>query len=322
MNHDELIIREQLSKLLRIWAGSIEECMDECMDEEIWSYFSIFENSYTRDELLHKFRQTSDSQMQFEVLQENCSIQGSNAYQHAIVIALIRNKNHHICVAGTFLNHLVKENESWKFHTLRFELQSDNGYLEQSLTADGQIITTPGVGDRNLINKWLMVNDRVGFFMDPVKGQGSHVILGEADSPWYCVPTPENTKNDEESVLELFDRFCFAYDYATLLLLVNVTTDDFTVFSENAGQLDKHQAFGYFRILRQGSPRSFTGGIMENLTIDGETASSQIDYYAPEKYQSTGDSMDNWLDKCKKSSYSMKFRKENGIWKICQMDFD
>lgn len=319
---DRRLIREQLDRLLGIWEGRPGCRIEDCMPEEIFACFSNFGKIFVRDGLKKKMELTAGSTVRLNVLQYNSSAAGDRAWQHAVIMGLIVRAGNHICFGGTFVNELVRKEGRWLFEKLRFELQSDDGFSREYLTEEGHIIAVPGRGDRTLMTGWKMVNDRVGYFMDPVKEQGEHMILGEEDAPWNCAAEPEDEKDDSECVEEVFDRFCFAYDFSTLMLMKDILADDVVIRSKNAGDLNKHDALGYFRILRQGSPRSFLAGSMAKLKIEEDTAVCEVTCYSPERYlaeQSGGGEC--WCDACIYGNLTFQFRKEAGKWMINEAAF-
>ncbi len=319
---DRILIREQLERLLGVWEGRNGCRIEDCMPEEIFACFSNFGKVFVRDGLKKKMELTADSTIRLEILQYNSSAANDRAWQHAIILGLIGQAGSHVCFGGTFVNELVRTGGKWLFEKLRFELQSDDGFSKMYLTEQGHIIAIPGKGDRTLMTGWKMVNDRIGYFMDPVKEQGNHMILGEKDAPWNCVDKPEDDKDDVECIREVFDRFCFAYDFSTLMLMKDILTDDVVIHTPNAGNLNKHDALGYFRLLRQGSPRSFLAGKMTAPRIDNNTAACRIVCYAPEYYLAReAGGTENWYDVCTYGSLALRFRKEEGNWMISEAEW-
>ena len=313
-------VRRQLDCLLGVWQGNNESRIEDCMNEKIYAAFSNFGKLFVRDMLLEAMKKTWKEHTEFSILQHDCLIAGKEAFQYATILGLIWRGPQHICFGGTFNNKLTLSEGRWVYTELRFELQEDNGIEDQYLTESGHIVTIPGKGDRSLMTGWKMVNDRVGYFMDPLKEQGQHMILGEWDAPWNRASEEADDKPEAVMLQNLFDRFCFAYDTTTLMIIRDFLSEDFILHSDSVGDLDKHHALGYLRIRRQGAPRSFLAGKARDIRIEESAAECDFICYSPAAF--TGEwGEEGWIYGCRDRALHASFIRSDNTWKFKELRF-
>ena len=193
-------VRRALDQFVTAWALQDISHLHDFLVKEPFVYFSIFGNCYTQEELASHMMYPSERITKgfMEIVDHSCAMDGDKAQQFATMIGYFADETagRYIAFGGDFANSLVKEDGVWKLHTMRFELKTDNAAADEILTENGIIEKTAGEGDIELIGKWLKVNDRVGFFMDPVEGQGEHTIMPEQDAPWTVITCRDDDEKD------------------------------------------------------------------------------------------------------------------------------
>ncbi len=323
---DAILIKETLKTFVRAWENGDPNLMDHCMNEEIFSYFSIFGNCYTKTQLKEALFMTKKEYVHMQVENEVCQIQGNKAKQYAVLIGAVAETRNdcisQICFGGSFCNTLIFQEGKWLLETVRFELQVDSAVEEEVLTEEGLIRCKPGTGDRGLIESWKQVNDRIGLFMDPLPEQGRHTITGELDAPWYGISSENQACEDAVQIKDLFAKYCFAMDFDTFLLLKDVFAEELEYVSCQAGTLNKHDAMVYLKLIRQASPRSFHAGRFTKLQIQGDHAKCEVNRFLPECMCVSREPDGNFTEMGPWGQYTFEAVKTDNTWKISMMGYN
>lgn len=325
---DEEQIRLQLDAFVKAWESGEEFVIDQCVVEEPYIYFSMFGKCYIKNTLNSwlKKRELNPGYIKLKIENHTCLIKGNRAEQYATLLGVFADTDSegisYLSFGGTFVNTLVKKNEVWKFETMRFELQSDNGVLEETLLEEGIISIVEGPGNREFIKNWKLVNDRVGYYMDPLEEQGEHVILGELDAPWYKVENRDNLLTNEEQIKDLFAKYCFSYDFSLFVLMKDIFSEDAVIKLPDQESFHRQDALAYLKLVRQGSPRSMTTGYFLSLEIEGEKAECRVVRELPEALRLTSDRNDFWDSDFSCGTYFFKVEKKEGDWKICYFEYE
>lgn len=325
---DEEQIRLQLETFVKAWEKENVFSLDQCVVDEPYLYFSMFGKCYEKT-TLENWLKISGADVKRKLMKINnhsCLVKGDRAEQYAVLLGtFISNEGNdlqYLSFGGTFVNTLVKENGIWKFETMRFEMQSDNGVLDETLSDEGFICIEEGTGNRELIKGWKLVNDRVGYYMDTIEEQGEHVILAEFDAPWAKVKEQDNQLNDEEQVRELFAKYSFSYDFSFFVLMRDIFTRDAVIKLNGREEMGCQDALAYMKLVRQGSPRSLTTGHVVSLECSGSEATCRIVRELPEavRLNMKGDTLENLDFSC--GEYFFKARKEEEGWKIYYFEYE
>ncbi|WP_321006755.1 nuclear transport factor 2 family protein [Hungatella sp.] len=324
---DEEQIQLQLEAFVKAWEEEDVFVLDQCVSDEPHLYFSMFGKCYEKTTLKKWIKISGDSVKRriMQIDNHSAVMKGDRAEQYAVLLGVFvsddSEKPQYLSFGGTFVNTLIKEDGIWKFETIRFELQSDNGVLDEILSDEGFISIEEGPGNRELIKGWKQVNDRVGYYMDSLKEQGDHVILAEFDAPWFKITKPDNVLSDESQIQELFAKYAFAYDFSLFVLMRDIFTQDARIQICGIGGMGCQEALACMKLIRQGAPRSLTTGHVTSLECHGETAECRIVRDLPEALRLTsGSSITRNLDfSC--GEYYFKARKEEGIWKIYHFEY-
>ena len=213
--NDVAMIKECYRNFLKAWETEDSELFDKCLKSIPFAYVSMFGHTYSADQVKKWFVNPGPegSQLKLYPLQETILTQKDEAQQYAAVIGVIRKDDRHIAFGGSFMNHYENTENGWVLETIRFQLQSDDGNKEEYLDAEGLVHRIPGEGDRNLFGKWLLVDDRVGFFQDKIEHSGDLMITAEMDAPWRVIRRPDNTMTEEEQINDVICRTSCAFDF-------------------------------------------------------------------------------------------------------------
>ena len=318
---------QALQAFVDAWEQGNVELLDHCTSEEMIAYFSIFGTTYTREEMKAHLRGGRQNDVEVRMWLENhiCSVEENHARQYATLVGCFagsgKNLGMQLIVAGSFVNTLIKDGDSWKLELIRFELQTDNVFCKEYLTDAGVLVRCNGKGTYKLVPGWKEVNDRVGYFMDALPEQGKHVIVGESDAPWYALEAGKTTENEEDAIRELFLKYCFALDFNTFSLMNDIFADDSLFLSEQAGVLNKHDAIAYLKLVRQGMPRSFHAGKFAGLELNGEYASCEVERLLVETSEVCLDETGTLKIVPTVGRYAFRAKKADAVWKICSIQY-
>ena len=320
-------IRDCLRTFVKAWESGNGDLLDRCIQEEIYAYFSIFGNCYTGNGLKQWLCNPAekDEEAEMRLYNETSLICGEKAYQYAALIGFFaergKEKVRHIGFGGSFCNVLKKTDGKWRLETIRFELQSDDGMKAERLSEDGRIICEEGPGDRTMFGGWKFVNDRVGLFMDPVEGQGEHVIMAELDAPWFLAKEKKTEEDAREQIMELFSRYCFAYDFSCFLLMRDIFLPDAVICLGAGEEVDVREGVARLKLMRQGSPRSFHAGKLEKADIGGDRAVCEVVRMSPEKLLLTETEEGRLKADFQNGTYRIQLKKRDGEWKINRLEY-
>ena len=274
---EQALVLDALKTFVTAWENGETSLLDRCVEVEPYIYFSPFGKIYTREELKKTLIQSREKflTVKMQVLNHVCRIKEKKAQQYASWLAFITGEGEkQLALGGSFVNTLIRNEEGWKMHTMRFDLQMDSVHSDIYVTEEGYFVYEKGSGTYEVVPTWKTVNDRVGCFMDPIAGQGNNYIVGETDAPWYAMPDAKGPATDEEKLRELFAQYCFAQDFNTFSPLADIMEADAVFVSQHAGVLNLHDAIAYLKIVRQGAPRSFHAGNVVKIEIKARGKSS------------------------------------------------
>lgn len=301
---EEQAIKELSEKLLELDEKSEEKDLDQVFVSEPRLYCSMLGKGYDLQTLHGRLARTYQPVREKDLAFENycCLIKKDRAYLYGTVRGTFTGQDQS-CIhwGGILTAQLTKREEGWRFFQVRFDLRTDDGIASEHLTQDGRIVTEKGQGNRQLLSGWNLVNDRVGLFMGTVDGQGTNVITGELDAPWY-VAGPQSDRSDAGQINSLFCRLCCGIDLDAFGLVKDCLTDDAQIMIGTKAQINAEiqpiaetqsgaetqpgvetrpgarlltarQGLAFLKLTRQGSPRSFHSGPIQHLVIDGDRAS-------------------------------------------------
>ena len=321
-SNDLLEIRNCFDNFIEAWMGKIE-LFDECIDEEPFIYFSMFDNCYNKDILKsYLSKRAALSNLDIKTINYDVLIKDDVAYMYATIVGVFTKNNYfqkHLAFGGTFSNQLVKNKNNWKLKTIRFDLNCEDSIGKTHLTKEGLLIRPSGYGQKNFISNWKFIDDRIGHNMSKEPNTAPLVISGEYDNPWYLVKKRDNCLDDKEQIKDLMYKYCFSFDYITFYLLKEVFDDDISF------KIDKEQfkgirdVIGYLKLYRKTMSRSFTSILFDKFEIEKDVAYVEATRISPD-YKLLKEINDD-VRQFSCGTYKYKAIKKDNDWKIVDFEF-
>lgn len=203
--------------------------------------------------------------------------------------------------SALFANKWIKTEDDWKMNEIRMDIVDAAGDFE------------------DFSSKWYFEDPHAKWF------QGVHlpVINGELDSPWVLYPKCENVLTEEEAILETFAHYAFGIDTLSFEHVRPCFSEDMVAVMAPWGTLDKRLFMTTLKYHRQPA-RYWTHSITpESIEVKGNEASVKAYRMAGHKQRNhpliiTRENV-NTEHAC--ARYEMKFRKENGMWKVTRIEY-
>ena len=286
--------------------------------------FDIFPQGMGRDELLEKLseRPRKTGYVRFEPLNNIVVLGKEKARQSMAMIGIYADPNggtwSKYTFEGTFALEYVRIEGEWKFSSLKFMLTDENVIVWPRLLSDG-ISQSRGSGDPSFVSNWVRPNheDRIGWFPD----RRLPAINPVYDSPWYGMEDRIAPAQEEELIEEAFYRYAFGIDFNNFRLYEDVFTDDCRVIYGDTQPYTKRGVIEFLKAERQGSPRCTHTGFFSDVRIDGDKAIGHLYLRAPAFHPEDSIAPEGLDKRHSWARYVLRYRKENGIWKIHQLNF-
>lgn len=234
-----------------------------------------------------------------------CRISGNKACQSAVLV----------CHAGVIENGKVREIE---FDALNVNVwrRSEEDWKISEFRLDICICT----GDyTEFIDHWYFEKEDLKYYF------GIHlpVISGELDSPWTRIPAEDDTKTDEEKILEAFSQYAYGIDTLNFTNLISALSDDLVVNMAPWGAMDKREFMQTLKYKRQAS-RYWSHPVQPGtISVAGDQAYMTLYRMAGHKQSALPVPITEENCRCARADarYEIKMRRENGQWKVLRMDY-
>ncbi len=314
--------RDCLDKFVKGWLGD-KNSLNESMVEEPFIYFSIFGNIYSKEDLQYRFAATSKDLVKIEIVNYVDRINGNDASQYATVIGFFKNEadyQKHLVFAGSFANKLVKEDNNWKLHTVRFDLQQEDSVMYTSLSQEGMLYKASGYGDKKFISGWKNIDDRIGHNMTAGNNIGQLMINQDYDLCWYAIKENQKVLTEEEKLQEMVYKYAAAYDFASFHLLAEDLVENAVLNIDENLWTRNRDVIGYLKMKRKMVSRSNTSLIIDETLINGNQATVKTTHLAID-LTSKRELKDDSLTQFAYGKFTFEFEKANDKWSIKKISY-
>lgn len=298
-------IKKAFNMFVKAWETGEMELLDYVIAEDAAAEFSIFGECHSREGVrgrlvCHK----SYTYKRIETGNFVALIDGNHAYQSACVVGMFADDSGDVYRnyqwGGNFCNIFTKMDGRWLMTDIKFDLQDD-------------------IGDRSLVEKWIPINDQIGWY----EGVALPVICGEIDVPWYRCRHRENKGSDKEQIEELYYRYALGIDCNTFRLLEDVFSEKLVMNMYPFGIMNKRTFIATLKVHRQAYTRRWHHvGNFKSIVIEGNEAKCVL--YRNEPYRNWPLVMSKSLERKQivSARYDMEaVKEEDGKWRIRKFDY-
>lgn len=305
---DYIEIKQTFLQMIRGWEARNPELMDGCFTSDVRCFMSIVKDDpHGGCHGIPGMRQIVECTPKTDTLiirtyNFAARIDGDFAAQSCAIVAdagTTKQAYESFTFTGLFCNEFRKTSEGWKICQIRFDLTDCCG------------------SDTRFLNNWYLGKPESGWY------EGIHlpVICGELDNPWRSVPVSQAELTDEELIEEAFA--CYAYGIDTLCFanLDCILSPDFLSNMAPFSTMDKRSFMQTLKLHRQPSRHWLHPVKTATVHIQGDVANAvfyRTAGHGPRFIPLAADNIDQELA-C--ARYEVKFRKEEGIWKLLRLDY-
>lgn len=198
---------------------------------------------------------------------------------------------------GHMTNSYVKENGIWKLSVIRFDLDYEKG-------------------NTAFAKDWKLMD---------YKMYGGHVLAAvhEYESPYRAIANPENLRSEEERVAETMYRYAAGLDNFDFGLFRTSLTEDVVFYSGKAVLHNglRNLVAGFMALRHKEAALQHSIKIF-NVKVNGEEATFEAYRLEPHRLGSKTLSIDNYRDTFYSATYFNRLRKENGVWKMYEINYN
>ncbi len=317
-------IMDITKRFVKCWEQANVSGLDELILKDVYIDFTIFGRGIDQDQLKAKMCTRAENVEYSHFMLMNPIVEADEEHAQETVSMLgtfagrQNGKYSFYRFEGMFANSLVRENGKWKLSAIRFELTDENSTAWPVLSDDG-IPQNPGIGNPKLAADWLSPkhDDRIGWF----EGTRTPAVIAEFDAPCYAVPNSTLKKTDEEQMEETFYRYGLGIDFDCFRLYEDVFTKEARIVYGDTRPYDKRGDTMFLKAERAGSCRCIHTGVFDSIEIDGDRATARLHLYGTYVPMGMEINPETVRDAWAWSRYRLEYKKEDGIWKIDQLNF-
>ena len=321
---EDLVVKGLTARLVKAWESADVSGIDEMVLPDAYIDFTVFGRNIGREKLKEMLgtRPRKTGFVRFQIFNDVCLTAGGKAQESAAMVGVYADPNDgkwsRFGFEGTFANSFVKTEDGWKFSSIKFQLTNEDSIKWCRLLTSG-IAQEEGPGDLSFVSHWPYPHhdDRIGWYQN----SRTPAINPEFDAPWYVIPEREDACTEEELVQEAFFKYAYGIDFDCFRIYNDTFTEDARIIYGDTRPYTKRGVLEFLKAERQGSCRCVHVGFFTNVKVDGDTAEGKLYLHGP-TLQVKGELNEELIRKrFTWARYRLNFRKEDGIWKISQLNF-
>ena len=210
---------------------------------------------------------------------------------------------------GHFVNSYIKENGTWKIKHLKFDLMYEHGcnfYVK---------------------DHWILMDYGIFYGHKPM-------INAEFDAPWYVIPKDDEPQTDAEQIFETEFRLNFGMDGGDFEILADQFTSDVRFIMSAHKNVNKYNptqtdsdyygpaaCCNFLKSKQHKEARLQHTDSISDLVINGDTATAYMFRSEYNRIANRIYTKENIHSTVYTVLHKNKFRKENGIWKLCEFNY-